>query len=93
MGANNTKIHVFKNDIVTTMPGTGILHSFNDEPSIVNTHHKIWTKNNKLHRDTLDEKGELNPAVMYDDGRKQWWIDGKIIKTNYTTKIEFHEPR
>jgi hypothetical protein len=35
---------------------------------------KYWFKNSKLHRE--NDK----PAIIYNDGRLCWYIDGKLIK-------------
>jgi hypothetical protein len=61
-------------------------HSYNDEPAIViNAHielseteeeievygYKAWYKEGKLHR-------EVGPAVIHDDGREYFYLNGDI---------------
>jgi hypothetical protein len=35
---------------------------------------KLWFKNGKLHRE------DDLPAAEYSNGRKEWWVDGDLIK-------------
>ena len=34
---------------------------------------------NKLHRDDRDENGRILPAVIWGNGRKEWYQDGKRL--------------
>jgi antitoxin component YwqK of YwqJK toxin-antitoxin module len=49
----------------------GVLHSYNDEPAIVNGQRSEWYKDGKLHRD-----GDL-PAIISTD-RQQWCRNGSF---------------
>ena len=54
----------------------GHLHSYNDLPAILISflNQKKWYKHGRLHR------GNGLPAVIYANGKKEWWVNGQLIK-------------
>lgn len=57
----------------------GKLHSFYDEPSVINEYGDMaWHKNGVLHRDNN------MPAIIYADGEIEWYIYGMRYVYDYT---------
>ena len=65
------------NRIKETRNKKGQLHSYNDEPAIIDSDGtKYWYKNGKIHRDN-----DL-PAAINNDGYMAWYINGKPHRDN-----------
>lgn len=51
------------------------IHNVNDEPALIyKSGTKIWCKNDQYHRDNG------LPAVIWSDGREEYWVDGERVK-------------
>ncbi len=67
----------------------GVLHSEDDQPATISWDGvKHWYKNDKLHRDTIDENGFVLPACVYPDipqphftGLQIWRKNGVIHRS------------
>jgi antitoxin component YwqK of YwqJK toxin-antitoxin module len=51
----------------------GLLHSFNDEPAIINDIYKLWYKDGKIHREN-----DLSALVNLEQSIQKWYKNGKI---------------
>jgi hypothetical protein len=70
----------------------GLLHSYKDKPALVVYGKKQeWYKDGKLHRDTIDAKGIVNPAAIYDSGFKAWYKNGRCYKTEGFLDVNINE--
>jgi len=67
--ADGTIIRKFKNK----------LHSESDIPAIDSKEIKIWYNDGIIHRNSTDIRGNILPAIIYNDGGKEWWINGKRL--------------
>ena len=54
----------------------GLLHSFNDEPAVIQNGKRVWYHHSKIHRDN-----DL-PAIIFANGDQCWCIHGKIHRYN-----------
>ena len=51
------------------------LHSFNDQPSMVGLNGTIF-----YHKNDLRHRGYDKPAIIFNNKKKEWWIEGKPIR-------------
>jgi antitoxin component YwqK of YwqJK toxin-antitoxin module len=56
--------------MITTKNKFGLLHSFDDQPSIINNGDLYWHKDGLLHRDND------MPSIVMNNGDKYWYING-----------------
>jgi len=56
----------------------GQVHRDGDKPALVHRDGgtREWYQHGMCHRETLDEKGLVNPAVIFSDGSKRWKRNG-----------------
>lgn len=65
----------YNNEYVKSVDKDGLPDSVDDKPAIlIPGQGKIWFKNGLMHR--LNDK----PAVEWDDGSLEFWVDGKRVK-------------
>ena len=61
--------------------GTLVAHR-EDGPAIIKPgKYQAWCLHDKYHR--ID-----GPAIMYNDGRKFWWVDGFVVDNNEDFRIQ-----
>jgi antitoxin component YwqK of YwqJK toxin-antitoxin module len=51
--------------------------------------HMKWYKNGVLHRDTLDQNGQVLSAVEYANGDKSWYKNGVLHRDNDLPAVEY----
>lgn len=60
--------------------GTDTLHR-EDGPAIIkHGHYEAWCRHNEYDR-------KDGPAIVYEDGKKFWWVDGFIVDTNEDFRV------
>jgi len=77
-GGKPAVIHKDDDDIILEWHQDGILHRDGDKPAIICYGIKKWYKHGKLHRSN-------GPAVIYPDGRTEWWSDGVYATDSHAT--------
>lgn len=72
------------------------MHREGDKPAVIYSNDKYnrrrsgtrqWYQNGVLHRDTLDDSGHVNPAVITGNDEKEWWIHGKRVSRLMATAM------
>lgn len=75
----------FGSEFVKSIDESGLPHSVDDNPAIVVPGQgKFWHKNGLLHRDNN------KPAVEFDTGEIEFWLNGQRIKRLERQEAMFH---